>query len=129
MRDGAAVTFKSLKKFCRDDKLSLELVGHEDKDLAAHAQRGLLWEVLVWKMEEEEPNAFDIIQASFNSKNSTALVEHEMERLNGLVTVIVDSGAGLADQFNWRLVRDRLMDSGNTVVADRLNFSACARWS
>ena len=122
VRDGAGVTFKSLSRFCRDGKLSLELVGHEDKDMAGHAQRGLLWEVLVWQMEDEEPHAFDIIQASFNSKNSTALVEHEMERLNGLVTVIMDSGVGLADQFNWRLVRDRLMESGNTVVAEAPEF-------
>ena len=88
----------------------MDLVAAVDKDMAAHIQRGLLWEVLVWRMEVEEPKAYVIIQEALNSKNATALVVHEMEHINGLADTIVDVGAGMADRFNWRALRERLMD-------------------
>ena len=57
-----------------------------------------------------------------NAKNSTALMEHEMEQLNGLATVIVDTGQGMADTFNWRLVRERVLQTKNTAVAECSDF-------
>mgnify|MGYP002805756438 FL=1 len=66
----------------------MEIIQHFDMDLADHCQRGLAWEVLSYKMAEEEPTAFEIIQAA----------------LNGLATVIADTGQGMADEFNWRPV-------------------------
>ena len=127
IRSGAEVNLSGLNKFCKDGRLSMELIETHDKDMAAHAKRGLLWEVLAWQMEVEEPLAFDIIQAAFNSKNDTALVEHEMERLNGLVNVIRDTGAGMADTFNWRLVRENLMKTGNVAVAESTEFLALCK--
>ena len=119
---GAMVSLPGLSKFCRDGRLSLELIGNDDEEMAAHAQRGLLWEVLSWKMEVEEPTAFDNLQSALNQANNQALIEHEMELLNGLMTIIRDTGAGLADQFNWRMVQDQLFKSGNTVVAESPDF-------
>ena len=74
-------------------------------------------------MALEEPAAFEIIQAALNAKNASGLMEHEMEHLNGLATVIADSGQGMADQFNWRLVRERVMQSRNAAVAECSEFS------
>ena len=90
--------------------------------MAEHCQRGLSWEVLSHKTAVQEPDAFELIQAVLNAKNDTAMMEHEMEHLNGLATVIQDTGQGMADQFNWRLVRDKLMNTGNTVVAESPEF-------
>ena len=103
-------------------RLSMEIIQHVDKDMADHCQRGLAWEVLSYKMAEEEPTAFEIIQAALNAKNSSGLMEHEMEQLNGLATVIADSGSGMADQFNWRLVRERVLESKNIAVAECSEF-------
>ena len=100
----------------------MDLIGHVDPDMAAHCQRGLVWEVLSHKMNKEEPGAFEIIQAALNAKNAMGLIEHEMEHLNGLATVIIDSGAGMADDFNWRLIRDRVMHTKNTAVSECPEF-------
>ena len=124
---GAMVSMPGLSKFCWYGRLSLELIGNEDEEVAAHAQRGLLWEVLPWKMEVDEPTAFDNLQSALNQANNQALIVHEMELLNGLMTIIGDTGAGLADQFNWRMVQDQLFKSGNTVVAVSPDFWSCAK--
>ncbi len=90
--------------------------------MAAHIQRGLLWEILDYRMEEEEPDAYAIIQEALNSKNSAALVVHEMEHLNGLANTIVDIGARMAERFDWKILRDKLLQSGSTVIAEAPEF-------
>ena len=122
VRGGAKVTWKVLLPLCNNERVSLDLVMAKDKEMGDHAQRGLKWEILDHKMEEEEPNAFLIIQAALNKKNSAAMVSHEMEHLNGLADTITDVGTGLADGFNWRMVRDRLMEAGNHDVAESPDF-------
>jgi hypothetical protein len=124
VRCGATVTIPGLIQYCCEGRLSLEIVGQVDKDMADHCQRGLKWEVLSHKMAREEPSAFEIIQAAMNAKNASGLMEHEMEHLNGLATVIVDCGAGMSDKFNWRLVRERVIATGNLAVAECSEFVA-----
>ena len=119
---GVLTSLPGLQKFCRDGRLCLDIIQAVDRDLFQHCQRGLAWEVLSSKMALEEPGGFDIIQAAMNAKNSSGLMEHEMEHLNGLATCICKTGQGMTDQFNWRLVRQHLMDSGNTVVAEAPEF-------
>ena len=122
VRDGAAVTLPALRKFCRDGRLSIEVIQSKDKDMANHCQRGLSWEVLSWQMAEEEPDAFEIIQAALNLKNSSGLMEHEMEQLNGLATVIVELGPEMEETLNWRLIQQRVMEKDNAKVADCSDF-------
>ena len=45
-----------------------------------------------------------------------------MEHFNGLATFIAGTGQGMADEFNWRVVRDRSCQSGHTVVAGAPEF-------
>ena len=45
-----------------------------------------------------------------------------MEQLNGLATVIAELGQGMADKFNWRLVRERVLLRDNTAVPECLEF-------
>ena len=119
---GAQVSSPKLQIYCVNGRLSLEMIMRKDKDMGLHAQRGLLWEKLSHTMEIEEPKAFCIIQAALNDKNTNYMVRHEMEHLNGLADCIVDIGVHLTDQFNWRLLRDKLIDEGGSVIAESPEF-------
>ncbi len=58
---------------------SLALVRATDTAFASGVDSGLLWEVLSWKMDEEEPDACSIIQAAMNSKGALFMLQHEMQ--------------------------------------------------
>ena len=123
-RAGAEVSWPRLLKYCVAGRLSMDRISAADKEMASHIQRGLFWEVLSWRMEEEEPIAFEVIQEALNSKHSAALVVHEMEHLSGLADTIVDVGTGLADRFNFCAIRDRLLLVGSTVIAEAPEFAS-----
>ena len=45
------------------------------------------WEVLSYKIEEEEPDACAVIQSALNVKNGSFMVAHEMQALSRLMTL------------------------------------------
>ena len=63
----------------RDGTLSLQVLRMKDSAFANAVDSGMLWEVLSWKMDVEEPSAAGIIQSALNSKNAIALLVHEMQ--------------------------------------------------
>ena len=67
-----------------DGTVHLDLLAARDPAFAEHVENGLLWEVLAWQMEDEEPDACTVVQAALNSKNDTYLVMHEMQALSHL---------------------------------------------
>ena len=67
-----------------DGTVHLDLLAARDPAFAEHVENGLLWEVLAWEMEDEEPDACTVVQAALNSKNDTYLVMHEMQALSHL---------------------------------------------
>ena len=67
-----------------DGTVHLDLLAARDPAFAEHVENGLLWEVLAWEMEDEEPDACTVVQAAMNSKNNTYLVMHEMQALSHL---------------------------------------------
>ena len=67
-----------------DGTVHLDLLAARDPAFAEHVQHGLLWEVLAWQMEDEEPDACTVVQAALNSKNDTYLLMHEMQALSHL---------------------------------------------
>ena len=67
-----------------DGTVHLDLLAARDPAFAEHVENGLLWEVLAWQMEDEEPDACTVVQAALNSKNGTYLVMHEMQALSHL---------------------------------------------
>ena len=69
--------------------------------MSEHCHRFLRWEVLSATMAVEEPDAFDIIQVVLNFKHNTSLMEHEVEHLNGLATVIQDTGRAGEITEHW----------------------------
>ena len=67
-----------------DGTVHLDLLAARDPAFADHVRNGLLWEVLAWQMEDEEPDACTVVQAALNSKNGTYLVMHAMQALSHL---------------------------------------------
>ena len=67
-----------------DGTIALNLLAARDHAFAEHVQNGLMWDVLAWEMEDEEPDACTVVQAALNSKNDTYLVMHEMQALSHL---------------------------------------------
>jgi hypothetical protein len=48
---------------------------------------GLMWEVLDWMIEAEEPDGCSTIQAALNAKNGLFLLTHEMQAVAKLTTI------------------------------------------
>lgn len=69
-------------------RLSLEKLKMMDMPFGTAVETGLLWEILDWRIEEEEPSGCAIIQAAMNAKNGIALVRHEMQALAALTTMV-----------------------------------------
>ena len=67
-----------------DGTVHLDLLAARGPAFAEHVENGLLWEVLAWQMEDEEPDACTVVQAALNSKNDTYLLMHEMQALSHL---------------------------------------------
>ena len=58
---------------------SLVMLRAADPTFALVIDTGLLWEVLSWKMDVEEPDACSIIQAAMNAKGALFMLQHEMQ--------------------------------------------------
>ena len=78
-------------------------------------------------MEEEEPHAYMVIQEALNSKNRAAQVVQKMEHINCLAETIMDVGSGMADNFKWQAIRERLFKVGSTVIAEAPEFASLAQ--
>ena len=69
------------------DNYSLAMLRAADPTFASVVDSGLLWEVLSWKMDEEEPQACTIIQAAMNSKGALFMLQHEMQAFSRLCSL------------------------------------------
>ena len=90
-----------------DGTVHLDLLAARDPAFADHVQNGLLWEVLAWQMEDEEPDACTVVQAALNSKNDTYLVMHEMQALSHLSRLCKRSSA-VAEELDFKVLRERV---------------------
>ena len=66
-------------------KFSLAKLKSVDPAFGRAAETGLLWDVLSYAIEDEEPEGCAIIQSAMNSKNSMFLMRHEMQALAALL--------------------------------------------
>ena len=69
-----------------DGKPSLEALEKADALYHSYCISGCKWEILSYKMEEEDPSAAEILQAAFNVKNSVAMQIHVMEAIRALTS-------------------------------------------
>ena len=74
-------------------QLDMAMLEEVDSAFAKHCRDGLLWDILSHKIQTEEPEALNIIQAACNSKNAIALIPHEMEAILNLSRICKASSA------------------------------------
>jgi hypothetical protein len=88
-----------------DGCFSIDKLKQADQQFANAVESGLLWEVLSWSIEDEEPFGCSIIQAASNAKNGLMMVRHEMQALSAVcrAAALVNAGqlsaAGVRSQL------------------------------
>ena len=88
-------------------RLSLSKLRVKDSGFAAAVDGGLYWEVLHREIQEEAPEALDVIQTALNAKNGLFLLAHEMQALAKLAS-IVSALAKAGQEVAWASTRERL---------------------
>jgi len=77
-----------------EGRFSLDKLRTADDQFAIAVESGLLWEVLEYAIEDEEPFGCAIVQAALNAKNGLMMVRHEMQALSAVcrTTALVKAG-------------------------------------
>ena len=101
-------------------KLSADLLQQIDPAFANAVHAGLLWEILSYKIEDEEPDGCAVIQSALNAKNGLFPICHEMQALSRLMT-LSSSPAVAAGNATWQFVVQRMRET-MPQFADDKNF-------
>ena len=101
------VPVTGLKISNSNGRLDINILEEVDKDFARYCKDGLLWDVLSYKIQEEEPDGLNVIQAALNSKNAMALAQHEMEAIASLSRLCKASSA-VAGTVNFQMAKEQL---------------------
>ena len=91
-------------------RLSPELLEQVDPEFATAVHGGLLWEILSYTIEDEEPDGCAVIQAALNAKNGLFMVCHEMQALSRLMT-LTSSSAVAERSLKWEYVLRRMRET------------------
>ena len=91
-------------------RLSPELLEQVDPEFATAVHGGLLWEILSYSIEDEEPDGCAVIQAALNAKNGLFMVCHEMQALSRLMT-LTSSSAVAERSLKWEYVLRRMRET------------------
>ena len=106
----------------RDNKtLCVNLVGAHDPAMKVACGRGLRWEVLSYKLEEEEPDGVSVIVAALNEVSLAQMADHEMQHIRTLAE-FCKTEANTAGQVCLDAIRTRLRASGGAALADSLGM-------
>jgi hypothetical protein len=87
--------------------LDVKLLEEVDQAFAKYCADGILWDILSHKIQTEEPEALNIIQAACNSKNAIALITHEMEAISNL-SRLCKASAAVAAQLTFELAKKQI---------------------
>ena len=92
----------------REGRAPLKILREVDEKLAKACAQGLQWEILSYKLSEEEPRGCEIIQAAANSKNGVALTYHEMELLSSMAKWCSRTSA-MAETVRYESAREAMV--------------------
>ena len=92
---------------------SLEKLKSYDVAWANDCHSGLAWEILSWKMDEEEPDAALIISIALNKKNEAAMKTGHLEIMSTLVKLCKPDPEGVV---LFEPVRDKLVEYYGAAV-------------
>ena len=92
---GCKVNRESLTSAIADSsgRASLPMLEELSPDFAKYVRQGIKWEILSWKMDEEDPEAALITQAACNAKNEIGMAASEMEAIRALSSMCTRSQA------------------------------------
>ena len=89
---------------------SMELVRKYDGDWGSLCERGIVWEMLSHRMDEEEPEAALLISIALNKKNESAMKTSHTEIMNTLVGLCKPSPADIEGKVPFDPVRDKMIE-------------------
>lgn len=115
-----ATTESALEIADADGKLSLHSCSGVDPALAEACSRGLRWEVLSWKIEEESDGILSV-QAGLNDRAAAQMMEHEIQIIRQLAKFCA-AEANLAGEVKAGQVRARLCAVGASALAESPGF-------
>lgn len=92
---------------------SLAKVEAHDEAWARDCQSGLDWEMLSWKMDEEDPDAAQIISIALNKKNEAAMKTGHLEIMSTLEGLCKPDPTGVV---LFEPVRDKLIELYGSAV-------------
>ena len=98
-------------------KLSLERVGFHDSALAEACVDGLKWDILSFRLEQEEPDGVSCIVAALNERQAAQMMNHEMESIKALAKVCTKEGQ-IAQDVSEKAVKERLVGLGFSALAE-----------
>ena len=103
-----------------DDKgcYSLEKVQEQDEEWARQCTSGLEWEILSWRMDEEEPTAAQTISVALNKRNEAAMKTGILEIMSSLERLCKPDPQGF---MPFEPVRDKLIEWYGAAV-DHTDF-------
>jgi hypothetical protein len=78
------ISFKTTRITDVHGKLSVAMLNSHDPVFAKYCRDGMLWDVLSYKLQEEEPDGPHIIQAAGNATHAAAMMPHETEAIASL---------------------------------------------
>ncbi|MCP4243103.1 MAG: hypothetical protein GY772_21325, partial [bacterium] len=96
-------------------RLQLALVEAADPGMAKACRAGLRWEILSYRLEEEEPDGVLCISAALNEAGSVQMLEHEMESIKHLA-VLCSAETSAASVVCLESVRRRLLQGGSALA-------------
>ncbi|MCP4245021.1 MAG: hypothetical protein GY772_31150, partial [bacterium] len=103
-----------------EGRLQLSFVAAHDSALAEACRRGLRWEILSYRLAEEEEDGVICIQAALNDFAKVQMLEHEMQSIRHLATVCA-SEQSLNREVRVDSIRARLA-AGGSALADTASF-------
>ena len=108
-------------------KLSLERVGAHDSALADACTTGLKWDILSFRLEQEEPDGVSCIVAALNDRQAAQMLMHEMESIKTLARICTRE-SGVASDVAERQVRAKLVGQGFSALAESPGLSHLLRF-
>ena len=101
-------------------KLSLSMCSLFDSALAEACSRGLRWEILSYKIAEEE-DGIDCVQAGLNERAAAQMMQHEMQNIRQLAK-FCSAEANAANEVSLGQVRAKLAAVGASALVESPGF-------
>ncbi|CAK0862996.1 unnamed protein product, partial [Prorocentrum cordatum] len=121
----AQVTLAPLLNTVADQsgRIDPKLVEGKTPALADAAEAGLMWEILSYTLDEEEPQGVAMIQRCINNKSHAQAVEHELQVLASLTDTVCMKDVQLANgTISEEKAKEHLRMIGQGRVVEMKNY-------